>query len=96
MARTPTEIRSLARSHCANALNVLEGIMNQPKAPPSARVAAANSLLDRGLGKATQLIAGDDEHGAIQFANITDEQRAKAVQLLLTQMTGHGDKHIDD
>ncbi len=99
MAKTPTEIRSIARSHCANALNVLEGIMNQPKAPHSARVAAANSLLDRGLGKATQLIAGDDEHGAIRFESITDEQRAQAVAALLAKATnGHAvsDTAIDD
>ena len=30
---------------------------NDPKAPPAARVAAANSLLDRGYGKPTQPIS---------------------------------------
>jgi hypothetical protein len=30
--------------------------MNEPEAPHAARVAAANSLLDRGWGKATQHI----------------------------------------
>ncbi len=96
MAKALTDIRSLARVHTQSALNVLAGIMNEPKAPHAARVSAANSLLDRGFGKATQLIAGDENHGAIQFESVTDEQRAKAVQLLLTQMNGHSDKHIDD
>ena len=61
MARTPTEIKSLARSHTEKALNVLVGIMEQPSASDSARVAAANSLLDRGWGKAAQAIIGGDE-----------------------------------
>jgi len=62
VAKTPTEIRSLARSHTESALNVLAGIMNEPDAPHAARVSAANSLLDRGWGKPSQPIAGDDEN----------------------------------
>ena len=61
MAKTPTEIRSLARGHTESALNVLAGIMNESEAPHAARVAAANSLLDRGWGKPSQPIAGDGE-----------------------------------
>jgi hypothetical protein len=52
MAKTLTEIRSAARSHTEAALNCLVGIMGQTDAPPAARVSAANSLLDRGWGKA--------------------------------------------
>ena len=65
MAKTPTEIKSLARQHTESALKVRAGIMNEPEAPAAARVAAANSLLDRGWGKATQPIAGDEESGPI-------------------------------
>ena len=54
MAKTPTEIASLARSHTESALNVLSAIMNARNAAPSARVAAAAALLDRGWGKPTQ------------------------------------------
>ena len=35
--------------------------MRSPNAPPAARVLAANSLLDRGWGKAAQLVAVDGE-----------------------------------
>lgn len=56
MAKTPTDIRSLARSHTEKAINVLVGIMQEPKAPQAARVAAAQALIDRGWGKATQVI----------------------------------------
>lgn len=62
MAKTPTDIRSLARSHTEAAINCLAGIMNKEGAPEAARVAAANSLLDRGWGKAAQTIAGDPDN----------------------------------
>ena len=62
MAKAATDIRSLALSHTESALKVLAGIMNEPEAPPAARVAAANSLLDRGWGKAAQTIAGDPDN----------------------------------
>lgn len=67
MAKTPTEIKSLARSHTEAALNTLVGVMNQPEAPAAARVAAANSLLDRGWGKATQPISGDEDAPALNI-----------------------------
>lgn len=60
MAKTPTDIRSLARSHTDKALNVLAGIMQQEDAPAAARVSAATALLDRGWGKAPQAITGDE------------------------------------
>jgi hypothetical protein len=59
MAKTPTEIRSLARSHTDGALKTLVGIMNKSDAPEAARVAAANSVLDRGWGKAVQHIEAE-------------------------------------
>ena len=59
MAKAPTEIKSLARSHTETALTTLASIMNQPNAPPQARVAAAQALLDRGWGKATQFIESE-------------------------------------
>jgi len=52
VAKTPTDIKSLARVHTQSAVKTLAGIMNEPSAPPSARVSAAQVLLDRGWGKA--------------------------------------------
>lgn len=54
MAKAPTDIRSLARSHTDTALKVLAGIMQELTAPPAARVSAAVALLDRGWGKPHQ------------------------------------------
>jgi hypothetical protein len=61
MAKTPTEIKSLARSHSDTAVRVLAGIMNDSSAPHAARVTAANSIIDRGWGKPPQAIIGGDE-----------------------------------
>lgn len=60
MAENITKIKSLARAHTETAINVLAGIMEQPSAPESARVAASVALLDRGWGKPAQAIAGPD------------------------------------
>jgi hypothetical protein len=49
-----TDLRSVARSHTDTVVNVLVGVIRSPKAPPSARVAAAGMLLDRGWGRAPQ------------------------------------------
>ena len=54
--RAITEIRSLARSHTRTALNVLVGVMRSKDATATAKVSAANAILDRGWGKAAQAI----------------------------------------
>jgi hypothetical protein len=61
MAKSLTEIRSLARSHTRTAINVLVGIMRSKDATPAARVSAANAILDRGWGRAPQTIQNGDE-----------------------------------
>ena len=60
MPKSLTEIRSLARGHTKTALNVLVGIMRSKDATAAARVSAANAILDRGWGKATQPVGNDD------------------------------------
>jgi hypothetical protein len=66
MAKSLTEIRSLARSHTRTAVNVLVGIMQSDEATPAARVSAANAILDRGWGKATQPLESGDT-GALEL-----------------------------
>ncbi len=61
MAKALVEIRSLARSHTRTALRVLVGIMRCKDATPAARVSAANAILDRGWGKATQPLENGGE-----------------------------------
>ena len=66
MAKTITEIRSLARSHTRTALNVLVGVMRSKDATAAGRVSAANAILDRGWGKAAQAIENGDG-GALEL-----------------------------
>ncbi len=65
MASRPTskaaaEIKALAKKHSKAAIKVLATIMNQADGPATARVSAAQALLDRGWGKAAQPVAGED------------------------------------
>ncbi len=70
MAANLTQIKSLARAYTEKAIETLGGIMSQPSSPESARVAAATALLDRGWGKPTQPIAGDETADAIRIDTI--------------------------
>jgi hypothetical protein len=58
VAKTPTEIKSLARAHTDAAIKCLVGIMKSSTSDP-AKVAAANSLMDRGWGKAEQKLEAE-------------------------------------
>lgn len=54
------ELKALARGHTEAAVAVLAEIMNDTKAPPSARVNAVAQLLDRGYGRPLQEVSGPD------------------------------------
>lgn len=62
MSGNLTKVSSLARVHTESAIKVLVGVATSEEAPPAARVAAANSLLDRGWGKPAQPISGDPKN----------------------------------
>lgn len=66
MAKSPTDIRSLARSYTTMAIQTLAGIAQNGE-QESARVRAAEALLDRGWGKPTQPVDGDGEGGPVQL-----------------------------
>ena len=58
-AKQITDVRDAARQHTLAAVETLVSVMEDPSAPHSARVAAANGLLDRGHGKAVQHIEAE-------------------------------------
>lgn len=66
MAKSRTEVRALARSHTRTAVSVLIRVMRSKDATAAARVSAANAILDRGWGKATQPLEGAD-NGAVEL-----------------------------
>ena len=54
-----SEVIGLARRHTADAIRVLCEVASQTGAHPSARVAAAVALLERGWGKPAQPVEAD-------------------------------------
>jgi hypothetical protein len=62
---------AMARTHSVQALDTLVAIMGNPDAPATARVSAANAVLDRAWGKPRQdfeLSSAGDAVAAIQRA----------------------------
>lgn len=71
-------LAELARDHTETAIETLISVMTNVEQPAAARVTAANSILDRGWGKAPQPIVGDDEADPIKLdvTGLTNEQLA--------------------
>ena len=55
------DVREAAKKYTPAALKTLANIMNNEKAPPSARVQAAALLLDRAWGKCVQPVSSDPD-----------------------------------
>jgi hypothetical protein len=68
------DVQELARQKSPEAITTLANIMNDEKAPPAARVAAANALLDRGYRKPTQPIS--QTLAKVDPSTISDEELA--------------------
>lgn len=64
------DVAKLARSHTREAISTLVSIMADHAAPHSARVSAAQTLLDRGWGKAPQAL---DLNRTISIAEAFEE-----------------------
>lgn len=80
MARIPQDLKSKARAYTEQALGALCQIITQGESE-AARVAAANSLLDRGWGKAAQPHTGEDGEGPLEIVLRTIvEERQKAAK----------------
>ena len=68
--RRDENLAALARMHTEDAIAVLVSIANDPKVNPSARISAANSLLDRGHGKPPQAVAVKTESNNDTFLRL--------------------------
>ena len=62
-------VRDLAREHTPEAILTLVEVMRNKEETGAARVAASNSIIDRGYGKPTQPIAGDNDGDPIRVVN---------------------------
>lgn len=65
MGRLLREVEVLARVHTPMAIDVLASICGDTAAPHAARVAAAKTILDRGWGKAPQVVSVELDAGAM-------------------------------
>lgn len=63
--KQPKEFKDIVKNNTVTAINAVIEIMNDPNAKGSDRIKAAEIVMDRAYGKATQLIAGDSEHDAL-------------------------------
>jgi len=75
--RVLADVQELARQKSPKALDTLEKIMLNEKAPAAARVAAANGLLDRGYGRPTQPVA--QMLAQVKAEDLSDEELAGIV-----------------
>ena len=78
------EVQDLAREHTTEAVAALVEVLSDKKSPPSARVAAASALLDRGWGKAPQTIKHEGLEERLRQADdaTLDRIAAKAMAAL--------------
>jgi hypothetical protein len=50
------DVKAAAREHAQDALDTLKAVMSDAKAPSAARVSAATAMLDRGWGRAKEMV----------------------------------------
>jgi hypothetical protein len=74
------DVKALARECAPEAIETLASIMKDPKAPPAARISAAQALLDRGHGRPSQAV--DVAVTTYDYSQLTDEQLDELGQLM--------------
>lgn len=84
MPKAVAEVRAAARQHTALAMETLAEVCRNRKAPASARVSAAEALLDRGWGKAVQPVDVNDTR---PLANVPAERIIAALDALAVRVT---------
>jgi hypothetical protein len=90
------ELRALAREHTAAALEALVEIVGSKKAPPAARVAAANSILDRGYGRPETKIDATLEQSNSAAENIFASMSSDKLQEYITLFNRAGILRTED
>ena len=81
------EVRELAKQQTEAAIRTIVAIMEDPKANASARVAAAEAILDRGWGKPKQHVDLDATGGFVELLKVMNGLRAGS--------TGQADSGVD-
>jgi hypothetical protein len=91
------EVQDLARQHTPAAINTLVEICGNKKAHPSARVAAATAILDRGWGRPMQQVHVEASQSALpaELAALSPEQKRAAGEMILRRLAEENAKTID-
>jgi len=69
--KATASIRDAAREYTDEALQALVRVIRDKDAPHAAVTGAANSILDRGFGKPSQTVGGDDDN-PIKVAHVIE------------------------
>ena len=69
-----------ARDHAPLALATLADVMRDPKAPHASRISAANAILDRAYGKATERV--ENVRGLNTFDGVSDDELRMMIETL--------------
>lgn len=77
------DVRAAARAHTTLAIQTLAEVAANRKAAPSARVSAAEALLDRGWGKSVQPVEVND---ARPLAGVPAEKLLAALDVLVARV----------
>lgn len=67
--KSTASLRDKAREYTDQALDVLVGIATGGESE-AARVSAANALLDRGYGKPSNVLTGDEDGGPVRITEV--------------------------
>lgn len=78
-----TSVKDLARKYTAKAVQRLAEILDDNEAGPTAIIAAANSLLDRGWGRPVQAI-GDEDGNALDWVLLLQAAQRRLEPPMLT------------
>lgn len=95
--RIVADAKALARECAPEAISTLKAIMLDAKAPPAARISAAQALLDRGYGRPTQAVDVSGEV-AFDFSRLSDnelDEYERLLQIVLLPGPGNLDAQND-
>ena len=73
-------VREIAQKYTVDAVEALAAVMREPGSPHAARVSAATALLDRGHGKPTQPVSGDNDMPPVALS--VEDERRRAQEML--------------
>jgi len=90
-------VQDLARQHTPEAIATLVEICGDKVAPPSARVAAATAILDRGWGRPMQQVHVEAQTSVLpaELAALSPEDKRRAAEIIMRGLAAEDAKLIE-